>query len=245
MSTTRENTPHPIGHVRQIASDMPTAAEVEALDRSAGKVIASMHALLVEVREARTAVLESRYKGSAWNEAEAADLRAVMNGEQPTALSTLIAGEPQRYALALALTTALEARLDGTRHSGSLEKAATAARAQMTALLTEAAQLIEQAWPKRDTARGLVALEDAEKLVQQAQRLMAVVRWLDGTDRRMDSNAVHYVPLHPAALGRLTAHTFDQRQSVPMVWDAATMGIRPDDWIPAAAARVGMTVRSA
>jgi hypothetical protein len=236
VNVTRENTPHPIGHVRVLSSDLPTVAEVTALTPAAGKVIGAMHGLIAETRTAIGAVIESRYKGSIWEAAAAADRKAVVTGEKPEKLSTLIAGEPERYALAVALAGALEQRLDATRHAGraAFEKASEAARRQQTAHLDDAAALVEQGWPQRASARGLVALEDAEKLVEQAQRLEHLIRWLTGEDKRIDSNRDYFLPgLDPVARGRLTAFGHDRNGNVPMTWSEAAMGVRPLDWKPA------------
>lgn len=234
MQITRENTPTPLPYIRPQHNDMPDPAEIEPLDRSAAKVITSMHALITETAEARSAVVESRYKGSAWMAAEKADRAAVTNGEKPTAIAALIAGEPERYGLALALIGLLESRLDATRHDGAaaFAKAVTKARQQQTAWLDDAAALVEQGWPKRATARGLVHLEDAQRLIEQAQRLEALIRWLDGTDRRIDQNREHFVALDPVTRGRLTAYLIDQRPGVPLIWNKS-MGTRPNDWKPA------------
>jgi hypothetical protein len=231
--TLRSKLPHPLPYIREQANDMPTVEELTALDRNAGKVIAQMHGLLTETRAAIETCIESRYKGALWLEAEKSDRAAVTTGEKPAALATLIAGEPQRYALALALAGALEQRLDATRHSGkaAFAKAAQSARAKQTELLDDAATLTEQGWPKRDTARGLVALEDAARLVAEAQRLEALIRWLDGSDRRIDRNVAHFVPLDEVARGRLSAFEYDRRGSSPMTWPSSN-GTRPADWQP-------------
>jgi hypothetical protein len=237
MSTTsRERTPFPVPYIRVQPDHMPTVAEVETLDKAAGKIVNTMHTLLTEARTAAGNVTDSRYRGPIWDQAETQDRHAVMNGETPTALATLIHAEPERYALCVALTGSLEARLAAARDSGkaAFTKAITAAKQQQTQLLDDATALTEQGWPQRDTGRGQVALEDAEQLVDQAHRLECLIRWLDGTDRKIDRNASHFVPLDPVARGRLTAYGHDRRGSAPMLWPEASSGVLPRDWTPSA-----------
>jgi hypothetical protein len=235
---------HPLPHIRRQPSDMPAVADVDALGHPpATKALRELHDMLAEARQSIRDVERGRFKGATWLEAEQADREAILRGEQPTALADLIAGEPQRFGRCLALVSTLEGRLDDRRQraSGMFAKAAHAARQRVTELADDAAHLATDGWGQRGTPRGLVQLEDAERLVGEAEHLVRVAQWLDGTDDVLAAVGTAHVPLDPAARGIFNASAHDKRGTVPRRW-TDSMGERPDSWTPAAGPGMGMTL---
>jgi hypothetical protein len=221
--------PYHSSHNRIAPVAMPTVAEVEALHKPAGRVVADLLALHADMRAATEALYESRYGGRLWLAAEAADRHAVMAGEEPSALPALIAGEPKRYALANALAGTAVARHDARRLSGMalLAKAAQSARAKASEAVAAVEGLARDGWAGRDRAKGLAMLEQAEEELARAERLLAVAQWCEGTGPIAAPGTLH-VPIGDEVRGILRAARHDRDGSIPI---GRVTGL-PADWRP-------------
>ena len=175
----------PNQHVPSIPSpvddaQLPTPAEVGELDADAGIVVGRLHELIAETVNALRQLVDSRFGGPTWQEAEATDRRAVMAGREPTALAKLISTDPARYARAAALCSTLPLRMAAAREAGQgdLSRAAVAARAGSARLVSVAEETLPGAWSGRGTGRGLMLTEEAFAAVAAAGHLATLARWL-------------------------------------------------------------------
>jgi hypothetical protein len=183
----------------------PPADLVTALSPAAGSIVDTAAAVRQELADAIAALLSGRPGGDDWRAARQADRAAVLNNvnpnraRRPTAkhLADVMAGEPARYATALALASAVSERLDDLRERVARDGVLVAVdkrRADVDVQMADAAAEAAQSAAAGTKSAGYAALERFDALAGEQRRLTALRKWLTGETAAFDPSPPASVP---------------------------------------------------
>lgn len=166
----------------------PPTELLDSLAPDVAGVVEEAREVRSALRKALAALEAGRPGGVEWVRARQADKAALLSQDKrkraaPKALAALMAGEHDRYALALALASSATERLDGLRErlaTDSLIKATDSRHAEVAEEMAHAAEDAFTAAEEGAQSKAWTALERFDALAVESRQLVALRAWLVG-----------------------------------------------------------------